>query len=82
MRTNLDYVPRRRRGDLVTHLLADVVSPGGRLIIGVFTEETDCLALEESVRSWEFAVAGRTERSHPDTDRLRRRAFWLDATER
>ena len=81
VRTSLYYVPTSRRGEFVTRLLADVVSQGGRLIIGVFNEETEERAQEELVRSWGFGVAGRTERPHPETDRLVRRAFWLDATE-
>src|SRR5436190_8434793 len=30
------YVPRRRRADLIRHLLDEVVAPRGRLIIGVY----------------------------------------------
>jgi SAM-dependent methyltransferase len=78
VRTNLDYVPAARRAELVQHLLDVVVARDGRLIIGVFNEELDGV-IEESVSSWGFEVAGRAERPHPDTSRLVRRAFWVDA---
>jgi trans-aconitate methyltransferase len=79
-RTNLDYVPAGRRAELLQHLLDDVVAPDGRLIVGVFNEELDG-ALEETVRSWGFEIAGRSERPHPDTSALVRRAFWMDAAQ-
>ena len=41
VRTNVDYVPSQRRPEFLRRLLADVVEPGGRLIVGVFNEETD-----------------------------------------
>ena len=50
-----------------------VVAPNGRLIVGVFNEEVERSALEDAVRSWGFAVAGRTEHAHPDTAKLVRR---------
>jgi SAM-dependent methyltransferase len=82
VRTNVDYVPVHRRPDFVRHLIADVVEHGGRLIVGVFNEETEHTALEAAVSSWGFTVAGRTERPHPDTRELVRRAFWIDAPRR
>jgi SAM-dependent methyltransferase len=78
VRTNLDYVPVARRAELLQHLLDDVVEGDGRLIVGVYNEELNS-AVEESVRSWGFAIAGRAERPHPDTPLLVRRAFWVDA---
>jgi SAM-dependent methyltransferase len=78
VRTNLDSVPAVRRAELVQHLLDVVVARDGRLIVGVFNEELEGL-IEESVSSWGFEIAGRTERPHPDTSRLVRRAFWIDA---
>jgi hypothetical protein len=69
-----------RRAELLQHLLDDVVAPDGRLIIGVFNEELD-RALEETVRSWGFEIAGRCERPHPNTSALVRRAFWMDAAQ-
>jgi SAM-dependent methyltransferase len=82
VRTNLGYVPARRRPSLLGHLLDNVTAPDGRLIVGVFNEEVEQTSVEQTVVSWGFDVAGRTERPHPDTLRLVRRAFWIDATGR
>jgi SAM-dependent methyltransferase len=82
VRTNVDYVPFQRRPEFLRRLLADVVEPGGRLIVGVFNEETDHAALETAATSWGFTIAGRTERLHPDTPELVRRAFWIAARPR
>ena len=82
VRTGLDYVPPHRRPDFLRHLLADVVEPGGRLIIGAFNEETKHATLETTVSAWGVHVAGRAERPHPDTRELVRRVFWIDAPRR
>ena len=69
VRTGLEYVPRRRRRDLVERLLREAVAPGGRLVVGTYNEERDAppeARLEALVRSWGFEVAGRSERSHRD----------------
>ena len=66
-------------------LLRDVVAPGGRLIVGVYSEERDSTrpspSEAERVASWGLAagIAGRTERPHRRDPRLVYRAFWLDA---
>ncbi len=82
VRTGLEYVPRRRRRDLVECLLDRSVAPGGRLVIGVYNEERDdllaALSLEAEVSALGFAVTGRTERPHRTDERLRYRAFWID----
>jgi SAM-dependent methyltransferase len=67
VRTGVDYVPTHRRSDLLRYLLADVVEPGGRLIVGAFNEETSQAPLERAVSSWGFHVAGRAERPHHPT---------------
>ncbi len=51
----------------------------GELIVGVFNEETTQAGLETAVSSWEFHIAGRAERPHPDTNKLVRRLLWIDA---
>ena len=83
VRTGLEYVPRRRRRDLLRHLLDDLVAPGGRLIVGVYNEERDDLlrgpSLEARVASWGFPIGGRGEHPHRDA-RLRYRAFWIGKT--
>jgi SAM-dependent methyltransferase len=82
VRTGLEYVPPRRQRDLVARLLGDVVAPGGRLIIGVYSEERDETRTEpseeERVASWGFASAGRIERPHLHDARLLCRVFWID----
>lgn len=83
VRTGLEYVPARRQPDLIAHLLAQVVAPGGRLIIGTYNEECDATrpgpSLAEQVESWGFAVRGGSERPHYHDPRLVYRVLWLDA---
>lgn len=85
VRTGLEYVPTRRQRDLVAHLLNEAVAPGGRLIIGVFSEEIDATrpgpSIAEQVAGWDFPVAGATERAHLKNPRLVYRAFWIDRAE-
>jgi hypothetical protein len=78
VRTGLDYVPPRRRADFVERLLAEVVGPGGRLVVGVFNEEKDRERVADALRSWGYVVAGATNRAHRDA-RLRYKAVWVDA---
>ena len=52
VRTGLDYVPPRRRAEFVERLLAEVVAPGGRLVVGVFNEEKDRETVADTLRSW------------------------------
>ena len=83
VRAGLEYVPKRRQRDLVAHLLSHVVAPDGRLIIGTYNEERDELqtepTVEETVASWGFSVAGRSERPHYQDERLFYRVIWIDA---
>ena len=82
VRTGLEYVPLRRRRDLVQRLLDEFVAASGRLVIGAYSGErvgTDVAdELEREVSSWGFTVSGRTSRHHRD-DRLAYRAIWIDA---
>jgi hypothetical protein len=78
VRTGLEYVPRRQRPLLVSHLLESTVCPEGRLIIGVFTEEAAHRDTEDAVTSWGYQVAGRHESPHQEDPRLARRVLWLD----
>ena len=78
VRTGLDYVPPRRRADFVERLLAEVVAPGGRLVIGVFNEEKDRETVADTLRSWGTPSPGATSRAHRDP-RLRYKAVWVDA---
>jgi SAM-dependent methyltransferase len=78
VRTGLDYVPPTRRRELVEHLLANAVAPGGRLIVGVFNEEKDERRTEERIGSWGHEIAGRVDAEHRDP-RVAYRALWIDA---
>jgi SAM-dependent methyltransferase len=80
VRTALEYVPARRRRDLVDRLLTDVVAPAGRLIIGTYNEARALLTeptTEHLVASWGFKIAGRSERPHRDP-RICMRVLWID----
>jgi len=78
VRTGLEYVPPTRRQELVAWLLAQVVEPGGRLLIGKFSEEVGGRPLEDDVSSWGHRIAGRAERPHKTEPRLAYRVFWID----
>ncbi len=82
VRTGLEYVPLRRRRDLVQRVLDEFVAAGGRLIIGTYSSPRVGTGvadeLEREVSSWGFSVSGRTSRPHRD-DRLSYRAIWINA---
>jgi SAM-dependent methyltransferase len=84
VRTGLEYVPPGRQRDLVERLLGEAVAPGGRLIVGVYSEERDATRAgpseEERVAAWGFRIAGRTERPHLRDPRIVYRAFWIAAS--
>lgn len=82
VRTGLEYVPIRRRKDLIERLLRDMVAPGGRLILGANKEEKTVERVEpwweDDVAGWGFTIAGRSERPHYRDDRFLYRVFWID----
>jgi ubiquinone/menaquinone biosynthesis C-methylase UbiE len=79
VRTGLEYVPHSRRMAFVQHLLDRVVAPGGRLIVGAFSEMKESPPqLESEVAGWGFPIAGRVEVPHTEDYRVSRRAFWID----
>lgn len=79
VRTGLEYVPSRLRPQLLSHLQEHVVAPGGRLIVGAFSEVAETPpALLLEVESWGFPVAGAVEVPHSRDPRVVRRAFWLE----
>lgn len=83
VRTGLEYVPPRRRWDLIEHLLRHALSPNGRLIIGVYTNaEPDGPGLENIVQAWGYRVAGHAERPHRNRLGEVQRVLWLDAPTR
>lgn len=77
VRTGLDYVPAGFRGEYLRHLTGRVVAPGGRLIVGVFNEESAQDTLERFVADLGYPIAGRTtaEHRHPA---LSYKAFWIE----
>jgi len=83
VRTGADYVPRAKRQELIRHLLSVVLQPGGRLIIGPYTEERNETrseaSLENMVTTWGFDVSGRIERHHFRDSRVIRRLIFIDA---
>jgi SAM-dependent methyltransferase len=75
----LDYVPVTRRRELVTHLLARVCEPAGRLIVGPFNEVRTERVSEEIIAGWGHRIAGRADRQHRHPD-IAYRVFWIDAS--
>jgi SAM-dependent methyltransferase len=85
VRTHLEYVPQKRRADLIRRLLDRVVIPGGRLIIGTFNEAktrggepTGEASTEQLIISSGFKISGRTERPHFRDPALVYRVVWID----
>ena len=79
VRTTLEYVPRARGRELIAALLAHVVAPGGRLVLGKMNEERERPVLEPQLRLWGFEVSGRAERAHRKYPSLVYRVVWIDA---
>jgi len=77
--TRPEYAPPGRRVDLVRHLIDDVLTPVGRLIVFVGAEEREFRRAESTIAS-EFPVHGRVEIPHPTDNRLVRRLFWIDGS--
>jgi SAM-dependent methyltransferase len=82
VRTGPDYVPSSKRRALFAHLCSAVLRPGGRLLIGPYTEERDetrsTASLEDTLKGWDFEVTGRIERHHPRDERVVRRLIFMD----
>lgn len=74
----LDYVPRGRRRELMDHLWADCVAPGGRLLLGPYGERRKDPVLESAVRAWGFEPSGWCEKSHLRHSALCKRLLWFD----
>ena len=72
-------MPPPRRAELVHWLLANVVAPHGRLVIGKYKEELTPRAVEAELVRAGFTIAGRAERAHRTEPRICYRVVWLDA---
>jgi SAM-dependent methyltransferase len=74
VRTGLDYVPARRRAELVTHLRSFC----DRLIIGVFNEHESETTTTDFLRNLGHEPAGASERPNRKNPGIRYRVVWLD----
>lgn len=65
VRTELEYVPRHRRPDMVERLLHEYLVPGGRLILCSYGSsrhpEPKTEPVAEMLRDWNYEVAGESE---------------------
>ena len=75
VRTSLDYVPARRRCELVERLL----TYGERVIVGVYNEERHARPVEQLLRSCAIEPAGRHDVPHPAKHEIDYRVLWIDA---
>ena len=83
VRTGLEYVPPRRRRELIARLLREVVAADGRLVIGVYNEDRALRpSLEEIVRGWGYPVSGKAERAHRYRVNEVQRVLWIDSAAR
>jgi hypothetical protein len=82
VRTEVVYVPEASRRRYVQRLLAEVVSPGGRLIVCSYGSATRPDNRVEPIaaylRDWGFAVAGEAE-SADLNGVVFTRVAWIDA---
>ncbi|HVE91716.1 MAG TPA: phosphotransferase [Actinomycetota bacterium] len=80
--TGLDYAPPGLERDLVSHLLSDVVAPGGRLVLRAERVRTGTADLVEQLSSLGWEPDGVVEAVHPKTGEVRRTAWVRAAIER
>jgi hypothetical protein len=73
VRTGLEYVPQRRRRELVTHL----VGMTELLIVGKYGEPLAERTIEHDLRAWGFEIARTVERPHRKDARIRYRAIGI-----
>ncbi|HEX3773830.1 MAG TPA: phosphotransferase [Polyangiaceae bacterium] len=75
--TGLDYVPVPQRRVFLARVLADLVAPGGRVVIRAERVVPGVPDLVKQVEEIGFTISGVLERRHPTSNELRRTA-WLD----
>lgn len=82
VRTELEYVPLRRRPEMVERLLREYLSPGGRLIICSYGSSRHyapkAKLVADNLRSWDYDVAGEAEGTDTNGVVITRVA-WTDA---
>ncbi len=75
-----DCVPDARRGDLVRHLLAHAVAPGGRLLVSFYNAGTDAKRRPSVLLDGlGFEVAGETRVPVRANGTSRQPSAWIDA---
>lgn len=79
VRTGLDYVPSASRPAYLQHLLDHVVTPGGRLVIGVHNVAQNDPVAEDLAR-WGHQVVGVSRRPHARPG-LGYTIHWIDVPE-
>lgn len=72
-----EYAPPARRADMVARVLAELVAPGGRLIVFVGAEDTAPRRAEAELTAAGMRVHGRVERVHDQHTGLHRRLLWI-----
>jgi SAM-dependent methyltransferase len=77
-----EYAPPGRLCDMIEHVVTNVASAHGRVIVLVGTEEAESRTIETSVTECGWTVAGRAEVAHPKDARVVRRLFWIDGEAR
>lgn len=75
VRTGLEYVPPRRRRNLVERCLGWC----DRLVIGAFDEHASERTTEDTLRSWGFSITGQSVRAHHNKPGTEYRVLWVDS---
>ncbi len=75
IRTGLEYVPPKRRRELVERLLAWC----DRLVVGVFGEHESERTTEQTLAGFGLAIAGRSVRPNRRKPGMEHRVLWIDA---
>ena len=78
VRTGLEYVPVGREKAFINHLLVNYTAQGGRLIIGLYSEERDSRELENQIRDWGYNPTGYCEKSKTDNEIVSYKLLWID----
>ena len=82
VRTELEYVPRSRRRDMVGRLLNKYLVSGGRLIVCSYANshrpEPKIEPVAEMLRNWTYEVAGEAEATDTNGVTITRVA-WTDS---
>jgi SAM-dependent methyltransferase len=74
----LDYVPRDKRKCLFSHLYNNLLSDGGRLILGPYTEEIDKSIYLTIIQELGIFPTGYCIKSHQEYKELCRKLYWFD----